>query len=199
MANNKGSDYRGHGKAYTLEENRWLIENIDNYDYPELTRLFNDKFNRNLKSVSDHCIKSLKLHKNFNRGNYSKGRKDFIDRLPIGTERLANRGEVYIKISDKYIEGRTPTIPHNPNYKLKKEIIWESVHGIKPKGSIIVFLDMDKHNFDINNLYCIPRKIGLMISKNKWWSTNRDITLAAIKWCELYYSLNRKEIDIYDV
>lgn len=187
--NNKGSKYIGYGKAYSEEENQWLINNIDNYSYPELTKLFNEKFNRNLKSVSDHCIKSLKLHKSVNNGCMNKGRKDFVNRLPIGTERTANRGEVYIKISDNYIEGRTPTIAHNPNFKLKKEIIWESVHGPKPEGCIIVFLDMNKENFDIDNLYCIPRKIGLMLSKNKWWSSDKDVTLTAIKWCELFYAI----------
>lgn len=188
MANNKGSSYRGFGQAYTEEQDNWLRNNIDNYTYPELTARFNENFSRNVKNVSCHCIKTLGIHKSENIGNFGKGRKEFLDRLPIGTERYANRGEVYVKIADNYIEGRTPTIANNPNYKLKKEIIWEATYGPKPKGHVIVFLDMNKENFDIDNLYCIPRRIMLLISKNKWWSENRDITLAAIKWCELYYA-----------
>lgn len=191
MANNKGSSYKGYGQAYTKEQDEWLINNIDSYTYPELTRLFNKKFNRNIRNVSDHCIKTLKLHKKKNSGNFKKGRKDFINRSRIGCEVVTQRGEVYVKISDEYIEGITPSPASNPNFKLKKEIIWESIYGNKPEGYVIVFLDTNKQNFNIENLYCIPRKIALMLGKNKWWTEDRDLTLAAIKWCELYYAIRR--------
>ena len=193
MSNNKGTAYRGYGQSYTDEENIWLKANIDIYTYPELTRLFNTRFNRNLKSVSDHCIKTLRLHKKHNVGCYQKGRKEFIRTIPIGSETVKTNGEIYVKVSDDYIPGRTPTVSKNPNYRRKKDLVWEAEYGEIPEGYLIVNLDMDKANLDIKNLYCIPRKIGLLMSKNGWWSENADITLTAIRYCELYYALKESE------
>lgn len=42
----------------------------------------------------------------------------------------------------------------------------------------------------INN---VDRKINFMLSKNKWHSTNPDLTLAAIKYAELFYKLKERE------
>lgn len=176
---------------YTNEEDEWLRENIKYYTYPELTRLYNERFGRNVKTVSDHCIKHLGIHRD-KQHKFDTGRKDFIKRHPIGHERVSQRGEIFVKVSDDYIEGRTPSLAMNPNYRRKKDIIWESVHGPKPENHLIVFLDMNPQNFNIDNLYCISRTINLMLSKNKWWSTNPEITLAAIKWCELYYTIKEK-------
>ena len=189
MANNKECAYRGYGHGWSEEEDEWLRLNIDNYTYPELTALFNKKFGHNLKSVSDHAIKTLGLHKKRNSGCMKKGRKIFVRTVPIGHESVRANGEVYVKVSDKYIPGRTPTISQNPNYRRKKDLIWEKHYGEIPDGCLIVNLDMDKSNTCIKNLYCIPRNIGLMMGKNKWWSDDPNITLAAIKWCELYYKL----------
>ena len=54
---------------------------------------------------------------------------------------------------------------------------------------MVCFLDGDNNNFDLNNLYPINRKISAIMSKNKWWTHSRNHTLAAIKWCELFYVL----------
>lgn len=193
MSNNKGCDYRGYGQPYTNEEDTWLRENIDIYTYPELTRLFNEKFNHPVKTVSDHCIKVLGLHKQKNSGCFKIGESNCSITFPVGHESIRNNGEIYVKVSDNYIPGRTPTMSKNPNYRRKKDLIWEEKYGTIPNGYLIINLDMDKLNLSIENLYCIPRKIGLLMSKNGWWSKNADITLTAIKYCELWYAIKESE------
>lgn len=66
-------------------------------------------------------------------------------------------------------------------------------NGAKPEDGLIIFLDKDKTNFSPENLYCVDRKINFMLSKNKWHSTNPDLTLAAIKYAELFYKLKERE------
>lgn len=75
------------------------------------------------------------------------------------------------------------------NWVQKHRYIYEQQHGEIPNDHIIIFLDGNKTNFSINNLYCISRKIHAVMNKNRWFSENPDLTLTAIKWCELFYAL----------
>lgn len=45
----------------------------------------------------------------------------------------------------------------------------------------------------IANDSTLPRKINTVMNCNSWFTTNRENTLTAIKWCELFYAL--KEAD----
>lgn len=76
------------------------------------------------------------------------------------------------------------------------EKVWEDYYKKEvPKGKMVCFLDCNRDNIDISNLYCIDRKISAVMSKNKWWSKDKDRTLTAIKWCELYYALHGGKVN----
>ena len=62
-------------------------------------------------------------------------------------------------------------------------------YGPVPDGKMICFLDCNKENLDIDNLYCIDRRVSVRLAQNGWWSTNPDITLAGIKYAELKEAL----------
>ena len=79
------------------------------------------------------------------------------------------------------------------NWMEKQRYIWEQVHGPIPKGHVVVFLDGNNRNFDIDNLYCMDRKWMPFMVKNKWFTTDREHTLTAIKWCELHYALHSEK------
>ena len=66
---------------------------------------------------------------------------------------------------------------------------YEFLQGKIPKGHMIVFLDKNRKNCDVGNLYCTTRAINFMMAKNKWYSSNPELTLAALKWCELFYAM----------
>lgn len=70
--------------------------------------------------------------------------------------------------------------------------IWIDHYGKVPKGKMVIFLDGDRNNFDIDNLYCIDRKISAVMASNNWYTSSREHTLTAIKWCELYYAMKTK-------
>lgn len=176
---------------YTAEEDNWLRENIDRYTYPELTKRFNALFGTSVKSVSDRCLKGLHIHKSVNPGDCKKGERRCTNMLPVGTERIWDRS-VWVKISDEVNDcqnRRMPTKREDRNWKRKDVMIWESENGAVPAGYLIIHLNMDATNCEIQNLYCVSRKVNFMMNKNGWYKPDRDLTLAAIKWCELFYSL----------
>jgi hypothetical protein len=67
--------------------------------------------------------------------------------------------------------------------------IYQDAHGEIAPGKMVCFLDGNPHNFDLDNLYPIDRKISAVMSNNRWWTDSKEHTLTAIKWCELYYAI----------
>ena len=184
---------------YSKEEDQWLAENINKYSYSELTRLYNLKFNRNIKDISDHCIKKLKIHRDKNDGCFSKGNNNAITKLPIGTERFYN-GSIFVKIKDnmnnynslakKYGKSKVLSKINDPNWIRKDYIIWiNNGNELPNKDQMLIHLDKNPKNCSIENLYLTSRKINFMLSKNKWHSEDPKITLTAIKWCEHFYAI----------
>lgn len=193
---------RGTSIAYTSEQDEWLRKNYDLYTWPDLTKLFNEKFDRNLKSVSDHVLKTLRLKKTVNRGNCTKGTRRNTNTLPIGSERF-NGFDVYVKISDdindcRAFNGHSPSKHKDSNWRRKDYIVWESAGNRLPADSneILIHLNKDKHDCDIDNLYLTTRTINFMMAKNGWYSENREQTLTAIKICELFYAIKGKKSEL---
>lgn len=186
--------------SFTKEQENWLKDNIDFGTYEEITDEFNKTFSTSLKpcSLYDKVIKRLKLHKNINRGCFSKGERRCTNVLPVGSE-VFNGQDVYVKISDTVndcIDRRMPDKHNDANWRRKDHIVWEQNGNepIKDSSELLIHLDGDKQNCEINNLYKTTRKINFMLSKNKWHSSDPDVTLAAIKWCELFYALNSTSV-----
>lgn len=178
---------------YTHEEKQFLVENIKHYTYKELTQKFNKMFNTDLStsSISDMCIKRLGIHREINVGGFQDGPKSF-NSYPIGTE-LVSGGYIFVKINNAYIQNSNRSgLCGNPNWKKKQYLVWEKVHGKVAPGDVLIFLNKDKMNCEIENLYCTSRKVNFMMAKNGWYTESREHTLAALKWCELYYAINKK-------
>lgn len=170
---------------YTEAEIEWLRENQDTMTRAKLAEAFNEKFGAsvNKDSISDICTKRLRLHRTSNDGCYGKKAKE---NLPIGTIRKSQTG-TYIKVMEchnAHITGYK-----EPYWLPLQKKIYQDAYGEIDKGKMVCFLDGNTENFDIDNLYCIDRKISAVMSSNRWWTNNREHTLTAIKWCELYYAL----------
>lgn len=116
-------------------------------------------------------------------------------RLPIGTEvkRPNRQNHIYVKVSDNPVPDYDSATEKNnarwANYRKKSELVWEQNNGKMPPDGMIVFLDKNIYNFDPENLYCINKKIHAIMCKNRWYSENPELTLTAIKWCELFIIL----------
>lgn len=172
---------------YTEVEEQFLRDNIGKYTYLELTSKFNEKFGTNLRlhSISDKCCKSMKIKRNCNTGQIQKGAKP---KYQIGSE-IMKQGYVWIKFNDKYFDRKVTMENYKENWMPKHRYVYEKLYGSIPDGAIVIFLDGNRENFDIDNLYCVDRKIHAVMCNNKWYTDSREHTLTAIKWCELFYTM----------
>lgn len=178
---------------YTQEEDVWLAEHIDDGTYKEITEMFNAKFGTNIENVSDHAIKRLHLKKTFNRGDVKKGERRCTNTLPVGTERFDGH-YVYIKVTDTVNDCKNRRMPgkaSDPNWVRKDHLAWKSNGNRLPEHpkELLIHLNGDMQDCSIENLYLTTRKINLLMGKNNWYSTDRNITLAGLKWCEMYYAM----------
>lgn len=70
-------------------------------------------------------------------------------------------------------------------WKRKHIYIYEQVHGPISKDSCVIFLDGDRENFDIDNLYLLTRRELLYLIRGEMLFNNRELTLVAINLCKL--------------
>ncbi|MBR6670353.1 MAG: HNH endonuclease [Ruminococcus sp.] len=167
---------------FTPEQDAWLYKHAAEYsNYTEVAAAFNARFHthKTERGIQTHCAKFLRFISG--RQAFKKGRITW-NNAPIGTETVRSNGYTYVKITD--------TGKKNTDYIEKHRLIWEQYHNRKvPEGHVIVFLNSDKADFSIDNLYCIPRRISTVMSNNNWFTESREHTLTAIKWCELHFAL----------
>ena len=191
--NLKMATYKNGQHKYSAEEDEWLKQNIDTGTWSELTKWFNEKFDTKIKCISDHALKRLHLKKSFNRGNAKKGERRNTNTLPIGAERF-NGQCVYVKIANNVNDcqnRRMPSKHEDTNWVRKDYLVWQQHGNRLPKDSseMLIHLNKDRQDCSIENLYLTTRSINLNLGKNGWHSTDRDVTLTAIKCLELMQAL----------
>ena len=167
-------------RNFTDQENKWLLERNGKFSCRDLTDAFNNTFgtHRSELVIKVHCNRELKMR--FLNSHFQTGD-------PIGTE-VIRQGYVWVKVSDKIPKKGEQS--GQINWRQKSHIVWEEHHGsLPPNGHTIVFLDKNKQNTDIDNLYAVSGKVLREMSKKQWWNENPDLTHAAIKWCELFYAM----------
>ena len=72
-------------------------------------------------------------------------------------------------------------------------MIYEKHHGKVPKGSAVIFLDGDKRNFDIDNLYLVTRSQLAMLNKNSLIQKDAELTKTAINVVDLMKKISTIE------
>lgn len=163
--------------------------------YAKMADAFNREFGtaRNGQMISDHCLRVLHIHRGKeNQYGFTAGKQTTRHTKPVGTE-IESDGAIWVKVADEVVtDQRKMSKGINPNWMKKQHLVWERNYGKVPEGCLVVFLDKDYRNCAVENLYCTTRQINFMMAKNGWYSQEREITLTALKWCELYYAL-RKE------
>lgn len=173
---------------FSPEEDKWLKANIKKCNsYKHLTEMFNKEFNCCVSSVQDRCTKQLHIHRETNTGMF-RGGEVHSHTYKLGDEREYD-GYIWVKTNDIQHKGKVTSAMFRENWTPKQRFVYEQAYGKIPEGHIVVFLDSNKRNFSLDNLYCIPRRINVIMNQNKWFTTSKEHTLAAIKWCELFYAL----------
>ena len=113
--------------------------------------------------------------------SFKKGQKSH-NYKPVGSERITKDGYCEIKVSDT---GR--------RWRPKHVLIYEKHHGKVPKGSAVIFLDGDKRNFDIDNLYLVTRSQLAMLNKNSLIQKDAELTKTAINVVDLMKKISAIE------
>lgn len=173
-------------RFFSEEEDRWLSEHSRDGSYLEVAAEFNRIFGqtRTPGVIKVHCNRAL--HAGFKNQKYSNS-------FPIGTE-VIRCGFVWVKVSNIHCEKSGKLTSSVVNWRQKSHIVWEQHYGsAPPEGYTIVFLNRDTKDCRIENLYAVSPRVMREMSKKKWWSTDRELTLAAIRWCELFYAMKEAE------
>lgn len=174
---------------FTTEQETWLRDNFYNAtSYADLTERFNLRFGltKSKQAISDKCGKKLHLKGMPNLTQYGTKPKE---QLPIGTIRK-NGGVTFIKTMMH--PRKTSINGYDKPYWLPLQMkIYQDAYGKINDNQMVCFLDNNPDNFDLENLYCIDRKVAGIMALNGWWSKDPNITLAAIKWCELHFAIKK--------
>ena len=175
---------------WSEKEKRYLKEICFGRSYKEIIDLMSDRFNYEFsKTQIASALKRYDLttgrtgcfEKGFtpwNKGikgsmkpNKSSFKKGHIpdNYKPIGSERIDNKdGYTRVKVADPNI------------WELKHKVIYEKHHGKVEEGSVVIFLDGDRSNFNINNLKCVTRNQLLVMNRNKLIKQNAELTSIGI-------------------
>lgn len=174
------------GRLYTEIMNKWLVDNINHYSRKELTEKFNKEFSqkRTEDCLKVHCNRELKLFFSDDVERCRKTRSK-SQQLPLGTETKRN-GYIWVKVSDECYDSSQKA--GYKNWKPKHHIVWEEHYGELPKDKMIIFLNQNKEDCTIENLYAVSDFVNAIMIRNNWYTLNRIHTLTAIRWCELHYA-----------
>ena len=112
-----------------------------------------------------------------NKTSFKKGHKPKNWRT-VGSERIDTEGYTLIKIAEP------------KKWALKHRIIWEEFHKKKvPRGSVIIFADGDKTNFNIENLICVSRKELRVLNKCSLIKNDLELTKTGLNVAKIRIKL----------
>lgn len=100
---------------------------------------------------------------------------------PVGTERI-NKKDGYI-----YVKTKNPS-----TWRPKHHLVWEKHNGAIPTGHMIVFLNQNRRDCSIDNLAMVKKRLAPTLSKNRLYSTHKEITESGILIGELIQKTKRK-------
>lgn len=87
---------------------------------------------------------------------------------PVGSERIDKDGYTVVKVADPNV------------WALKQRVVYEQKTGIKPKkNEVVIFLDGNRQNFDIDNLYLLTRGALARYCQDGLYCNDRQISRAA--------------------
>ena len=198
-----GVKNKGPQHIWSDEEKQYLAEITPGRGYKEIQSMMSCKFGFD---YTHHQIKGAitrnklntgrtgrfeKGHATWNKGtkgltkanvtSFKKGQKPH-NYKPLGSERIVKDGYCEVKVSDT---GR--------RWRPKHVLIYEKHHGKVPKGSAVIFLDGDKRNFDIDNLYLVTRSQLAMLNKNSLIQKDAELTKTAINVVDLMKKISAIE------
>lgn len=194
------------GRKYTDEMRKFIEVNYIGIGNQELADRFNKEFDEDITRTQMSAYKKRHgLHSGltgyFKKGNMpqNKGKKMPPDvyakaaptmfkkghmphnHKPVGSERISKDGYLEVKIAEP------------KHWKQKQKIVWEEHYGPVPKGSVVIFLDGNKRNFDIENLRMVTRQELLYLNRYKLNTLGENITQTGILMAQLEHAKNQRK------
>lgn len=172
---------------FSIEQMKFLEDNITGTSYAEITIAFNLHFGLNLSLAQIKNVlarnkltngRNCCFHKNhtpFNKGakgwsaNGTEATRFKKGHIPknhrsVGSERVNVDGYIEIKVAE-------------PNkWRSKHIVVWETVNGRIPKGYAVIFADSNKLNMSIDNLLLVTRRQLLEINRKGLIFDNPEAT-----------------------
>lgn len=198
----------GYHDRYTPEQEEFLRSHYKGISRKELTDAFNERFGttKSMKAITSWCVnRGLKNgfdgryvngHPQWNKGmkgeeyfsHFSKPLVTPDNRIHHIGDEVFRHGKWYIVVSED------PNVDFCNRLKPKNRYIWEQHYGPLGDDYMVLHLNKDENDFSLDNLYAVPTKYRALLWKwNNWYSDNKELTLAGIKWCELYYAIKDAE------
>lgn len=200
----------GRYNTYPVEQVEFLKENAPSMSRKELTDQFNEKFgtSKSVRAIKSYC--NARGYYSPSDGRFQEGnvpwqtglrgeefKSHYTTESYARMRKAVNEAKKTRKIGDEIVIDGVPWVVTSLDYGVpfcerrqpKRRVVWERLHGEIPKDHCIICLDGNPMNCDPSNLYCMPIQFRTVLAKNKWWFGNAELTLAAIRWCELFYAL----------
>ncbi len=115
----------------------------------------------------------------FKKGNIPPNHRE------VGSERINVDGYTEIKVAEP------------SKWRLKQRVVYEEYYGIElTKDDAIVFLDGNKQNFDIDNLFRLSRAALMRYNQDGFYSNNSEQSRAAAQVATLKVTINKKRREI---
>ena len=164
MRNKYSKDFEDHAKIRSLELTQ-----------KELREELEKKYNLTISKTSfqkylyRHGIRCI---------DYNKSKVRNMDKLPIGTEYRKNDGMILVKVATK-------------KWVYKQRLMYMKYHNCKlTSEDYIIFLNQDRTDFSKDNLVKITRHESSILSNQKMFSTNKDVTNLGILTAKLMIKAN---------
>ncbi len=177
----------GQNRLLTPEQHEYFVQHNTGTPQKKMAELMNERFGlyltaKQINSYRKNHHLSSGLTGRFEKGHvpwskgrrmpttgrtsetqFKKGRRPH-NYLPVGSERINTDGYFEIKVAD-------------PNrWKGKHILVWEALHGPRPKGGKIIFADGNHANFDSDNLLLVTSAELCRMNQNGWINSNAELT-----------------------
>lgn len=163
---------------YGEEQMRWLADNTPIMSEKELAAAFNSKYGGNVSadSLATYVRRFIGVTRTREtvRASHSKA----LRRFEVGDTSIHVRGGRKTKVILTEINGKRRWKPYG-------KYVWEQANGTLPNGWSVIFLNGDNTDCRLENLYAIGPDVMALMARNQWFSWNPDMTMTAIKLCEL--------------
>lgn len=140
----------------------------------ELTRLWWIARDKYAYFITKSQLRQYLSKRNIIYKDYNKNKvRNMGENVPIGTEYVKDDGMTLIKVSSN-------------KWMYKQRYIYEQYYNVKlTSNDYIIFLDQNRNNFDINNLKRITRRESAVLSNQKLFFNNKELTNAGIDVAKL--------------